>query len=157
MHIECPALYLIDLPRWIVRTVGIFKVPLEGDLGYYPHIFFRHIKTYRDIIHIHRTGLEMDVLVSCAETGDSCHTFNTLLFALVKTFKHKYTTKRIHIAGNISIQISVTFFFSRIVLYVISSYDPLTLHGTLNSDFHIPSTPLVIRKDETCAKSHTCA
>lgn len=39
----------------------------------------------------------MDVLVSCAETDDSCHTFNIFLFALVKTFKQEYTTKWIHI------------------------------------------------------------
>jgi len=99
----------------------------------------------------------VDVLVSCAATGDSCHTFIIFLFALVKTFKHEYTTKRIHVAGNISIHVSVTFFPSLIGLHVISSYDLLTLYGTPSSDFHILSTPPVILKNETwCEKSHLC-
>lgn len=80
MQTKCLALYLIDLPTWIFCTVGILKVLLEGNLRYYPHIFFWHIKTYGDNIYIHTTGLEMDVVVSCAETGDSCHSFNICLF-----------------------------------------------------------------------------
>jgi hypothetical protein len=159
MHTNCPALYLIDLPSWIFCTVGILKVLLEGDVRYYPHIFFYHIKTYggNSNISIPTTGLEVDVLVSCAATGDSCHTFIIFLFAPVKTFKHEYATKRIHIAGNISLRISATFFPSLIGLHVISSYDLLTLYGTPSSDFHILSTSPVIWKTETCAKSRTCA
>jgi hypothetical protein len=57
MHTNCPALYLIHLPSWVFCTVGIVKILLEGDLRYYPHIFFWHIKTYGDNICFQRTVL----------------------------------------------------------------------------------------------------
>jgi len=99
----------------------------------------------------------MDVLVSCAETGDGCHTFNIFLFALVKTFKHEYTTKRIHIAGNISIQISVTFFFLtyRLICYLIIRPSDFAR----NVEFWL-SYPVYSSSDtekwNLCEKSHLC-
>jgi len=64
----------------------------------------------------------MDALVSCAETGDSCRTFNIFFFALVKTFKHEYTTKWIYIGDkNLDTDFSYNSFFLtyRLACYLI--------------------------------------